>query len=58
MFQQAQLAIPAFTKGKDQPHLVDMEKTMGIANVRINSRRKGCWSSSPEVLDIVWNSAN
>ena len=25
---------------------------MGIANVRINSRRKGYWSSTPEVLDI------
>ncbi|CAH3118147.1 unnamed protein product [Pocillopora meandrina] len=36
MFQQAQLAIPAFTKGKDQLDPVDVEKTRGIANVRIH----------------------
>jgi len=33
MFQQAQLAIPAFTKGRDQLDPVDVEKTRGIANV-------------------------
>ena len=39
MFQQAQLAIPAFTKGKDQLDPVDVEKTRGIANVRIHLER-------------------
>ena len=39
MLQQAQLAIPAFTKGKDQLYLVDIEKTRGIANVRIHVER-------------------
>ena len=39
MFQQAQLAIPAFTKGKDQLDPVDVEKTRGIANVRIHVER-------------------
>ena len=36
MFQQAQLAIPSFTKGKDQLDPVDVEKTRGIANVCIH----------------------
>ena len=39
MFQQAQLAIPAFTKGRDQLDPVDVEKTRGIANVRIHVER-------------------
>ncbi|XP_068741732.1 uncharacterized protein [Montipora capricornis] len=39
MFQHAQLAIPAFTKGKDQLDPVDVEKTRGIANVRIHVER-------------------
>ena len=39
MFQQAQLAIPAFTRGKDQLDPVDVEKTRGIANVRIHVER-------------------
>ena len=39
MFQQAQLAIPAFTKGKDQLDPVDVEKTRGIANVCIHVER-------------------
>ena len=39
MFQQAQLATPAFTKGKDQLDPVDVEKTRGIANVRIYVKR-------------------
>ena len=30
MFQQAQLAIPSFTKGKDQLDPVDVEKTRGL----------------------------
>ena len=33
MFQQAQLAIPSFTKGKDQLDPVNVEKTRRIANV-------------------------
>ena len=32
MFHQAQLAIPAFTRGKDQLDPVDVERTRGIAN--------------------------
>ena len=39
MFQQAQLAIPVFTKGRDQLDPVDVEKTRGIANVRIHVER-------------------
>ena len=36
MFQQARLAIPSFTKGKDRIDPVDVEKTRGIANVCIH----------------------
>lgn len=36
VLQGAELTIPAFTKGKDQLHSVDVEKTRGIANVRIH----------------------
>ena len=36
MFQQARLAIPSFTKGKDRLDPVDVEKTRGIANVCIH----------------------
>ena len=39
MFQQARLAIPSFTKGKDQLYPVDVEKTRGIANVCIHVER-------------------
>ena len=39
MLQQAQLVIPAFTKGKDQLCLEDIEKTREIANVRIHVKR-------------------
>ena len=39
MFQQTQLTIPAFTKGKDQLDPVDVEKTRGIANVCIHVER-------------------
>ena len=35
-FHQAELSIPAFTKGKDQLDPTDLEKTRGIANVRIH----------------------
>ena len=36
---QAKLAIPAFTKGKNQLDPVSLEKTRGIANVRIHVER-------------------
>ena len=36
---QAKLAIPAFTKGKSQADPVSVEKTRGIANVRIHVER-------------------
>ena len=36
---QAQLAIPAFTRGKNQLDPVDVERTWGIANVRIHVER-------------------
>ena len=39
MFKQAQLAIPAFTRGKDQLDPVDIEATRGISNVRIHVER-------------------
>ena len=35
-FHQAELSIPAFTKGKDQLDPVDLEKTRETANVRIH----------------------
>ena len=38
-FHQAELSIPAFTKGKDQLDPIDLEKTRGIANVRIHVER-------------------
>ena len=37
--RQARLVIPAFTKGKSQLGPVDVEKTRGIANVRIHVDR-------------------
>ena len=37
--KQAELVIPAFTKGKAQLGPVDVEKTRGIANVRIHVKR-------------------
>ena len=39
MFYQAQLAVPAFTRGKHQLDPVDVERTRGIANVRIHVKR-------------------
>ena len=39
VFHQAQLAIPALTRGKDQLDPVDVERTRGIANVRIHVER-------------------
>lgn len=38
-FRQAELNIPAFTKGKNQLDPVDVEKTRRIANVRIHVER-------------------
>ena len=37
--RRAELAIPAFTKGKSQLDPVDIESTRGIANVRIHVER-------------------
>ena len=37
--KQAKLVIPAFTKGKSQFEPVDVEKTRGIASVRIHVER-------------------
>ena len=39
MLHKAELAIPAFTKGKDRLDPVDVEQTRGIANVRIHVER-------------------
>ena len=39
IFHRAELAIPAFTKGKAQLDPVDVEGTRGIANVRIHVER-------------------
>ena len=39
MFHQAELAIPAFTRGKDKLDPVDVEGTCGIANFRIHVKR-------------------
>lgn len=38
-FHQAELNIPAFTKGKNQLHPVDVGKSRKIANVRIHVER-------------------
>ena len=38
-FHQAQLNVPAFTRGKQQLDPVDVEKTRKIANVRIHVER-------------------
>ena len=39
MYHRAELAIPAFTKGKDQLDPIHVEGTCGIANVRIQVER-------------------
>ena len=39
VFHGAKLAIPAFTKGKEQLDPIDVERTRGIANVRIHVER-------------------
>ena len=39
MYHRAELAIPAFSKGKDQLDPVDVERTRGIANVQIHVER-------------------
>ena len=39
MFKHAQLAIPAYTRGKDQLDPVEVEETRSIANVRIHVER-------------------
>ena len=43
--KQAKLVIPAFTKGKSQLDPVDVEKTRGIASVRIQVER---------VIGLLW----
>ena len=65
MLQQVQLAIPAFTKGKDQLYLVDIEKTRGIANVHIHVesvigllRRKCSLLSGILPIDFLMSSPN
>lgn len=46
---QAELLIPAFTKGKDQLHPLDIEETRHLANVRIHVER---------VIGIIKNKFN
>ena len=58
MFQQAQLTIPAFTKGKGHFDPVDVEKTRGIANVRIHVERVIGLLCRKYTIIIVWNPAN
>ena len=38
-FKRAELVIPAFKKEKSQLHPIDVEKTRGIAHVRIHVER-------------------
>ena len=53
-FHQAELSIPAFTKGKDQLDPIDLEKTRGIANVRIHVERViGLLSQKYTVLQVT-----
>ena len=54
-YYQAKLAMPAFTKGKDQLDPVDVEKTRGIANVRIHVERV---IVKAEVHNIIINTFN
>ena len=39
MLHKLELAIPAFTKAKDQLDPVDVEQTRGIANIRVHMER-------------------
>ena len=51
-FQRAELAMPAFTKGKNQLDPTDIETTRGIANVRIHVERViGCLRQKYTILD-------
>ena len=55
MFQQAQLAIPSFTKGKDQLDPVNVEKTRRIANVCIHVERVfGLLCRKYSLLSGIW----
>ena len=55
MFQQAQLAIPSFTKGKDQLDPVNVEKTKRIANVCIHVERViGLLRWKYSILSGIW----
>ena len=39
IFKHAELTMPAFTKGNDQLHPIDLEKTKEFANVLIHAER-------------------
>ena len=57
IFYQAQLTIPAFTKGKSQLDPFDFEKTQCMANVRIHVERaigllKQKYSSLQSILPV------
>ena len=55
MFQQEQLAIPSFTKGKDQLDPVDVEKTTRIANVCTHVERViGLLCRKYSILSRIW----
>ena len=55
MFQQAQLAIPSFTKEKDQLDPVNVEKTRRIANVCIHVERVfGLLRRKYSILSRIW----
>ena len=50
---QAQLAIPAFTRGKNQLDPLDVERTRGIANVRIHVRVTGLLRQKYSILQGI-----
>ena len=53
--RQARLVIPAFTKGKSQLDPVDVEKTRGIANVRIHVERViGLFRRKYIILEVLF----
>ena len=55
IFQQAQIAIPSFTKGKDQLDPVDVGKARGIAIVCINVERViGLLCRKYSILSRIW----
>ena len=55
MYHRAELAIPAFTKGKDQLDSIHVEGTCGIANVQIQVERMiGLLSSKYSILSGIY----